>query len=567
MRKWYRNTKIGTKYRIALVGTILLFLVAAGIVCYESYQIRKNLETVERLDQINELVTEMTNTFNTKDIRVADFVITKWVAFYSEAEQLTTELESLADQITPLLQEKEQIELMKEIRDNFALHHDVFVNGIYPAIQSTNNAAALEERSLARDIRLETVEMLDELLKMTEADNLHALEQTELKQNQSMIVLIISIVVATVFGGLLLLFINRGVKRNLSKVVSVANEIANGNLQVLDLDYVYKDEIGQLSQSINTMKSNLNTMITHLSYVSNRVFDKSKELTEFADELQSGGEQIAATMEELSSGSEEQAQSANNLFEQTKHYLDTIAAVVYQTEETKQLSENMITITNKGNKNMDTTVGQMKVIHEKIDQSFEGLKGLDEKIKNISSLTSVIKEIAEQTNLLALNASIEAARAGEHGKGFAVVANEVRKLAVQVKASVKDISGILIDIQEESDSVLTSLEEGYLLVRNGTEQMHITEATFDDMLVIIEEVGKQISTMTETLYEVIENSQTIGASIETIAAVSEQSTAGIEETTATVQQANGYMEKIHSNAVELEQESEKLKEVMKKFTI
>ena len=67
----------------------------------------------------------------------------------------------------------------------------------------------------------------------------------------------------------------------------------------------------------------------------------------------------------------------------------------------------------------------------------QNVQKLEERMKQVEHIVSVVSEIASQTNLLALNASIEAARAGEHGRGFAVVAEEVRKLADESDAFCK----------------------------------------------------------------------------------------------------------------------------------
>ncbi|MBL3200383.1 methyl-accepting chemotaxis protein, partial [Klebsiella pneumoniae] len=61
------------------------------------------------------------------------------------------------------------------------------------------------------------------------------------------------------------------------------------------------------------------------------------------------------------------------------------------------------------------------------EDSMQNVQKLEERMKQVEHIVSVVSAIASQTNLLALNASIEAARAGEHGRGFAVVAEEVRK--------------------------------------------------------------------------------------------------------------------------------------------
>lgn len=380
-------------------------------------------------------------------------------------------------------------------------------------------------------------------------------------------ILIISIITAAFVGAILVYLISRGIEKSLQNVVTVAGEIASGNLQVADLKLTSNDEIGQLGQAINMMKGNLNTMITHMNYISNRVSDKSKVLANSANEIQESSEQIATTMEQLSMGSETQASSANDLFEKMQGFMETIADAVYKSQDAKKTSENMVSITNQGSENLEVSTQKMGEINEKFHQSLEMVKGLNMKIKNINQLIVVIKEIADQTNLLALNASIEAARAGEHGRGFAVVADEVRKLAEQVNASISNINNILKDIQDESNHVLDSLETGYQLVDDGTGQMEITGDTFKKMFQTIDDVVVQIESMADSLYQIIDNSQPITNSLESIVSITQESAAGIEETSASIQQSTNNIKTIYTDAQELEKEVDTLKDVIKNFKV
>lgn len=380
-------------------------------------------------------------------------------------------------------------------------------------------------------------------------------------------ILIISIIAAAFVGAILVYLISRGIEKSLQNVVTVAGEIASGNLQVADLKLTSNDEIGQLGQAINMMKGNLNTMITHMNYISNRVSDKSKVLANSANEIQESSEQIATTMEQLSMGSESQASSANDLFEKMQGFMETIADAVYKSQDAKKTSENMLSITNQGSENLEVSTQKMGEINEKFHQSLEMVKGLNMKIKNINQLIVVIKEIADQTNLLALNASIEAARAGEHGRGFAVVADEVRKLAEQVNASISNINNILKDIQDESNHVLDSLETGYQLVDDGTGQMEITGDTFKKMFQTIDDVVVQIESMADSLYQIIDNSQPITNSLESIVSITQESAAGIEETSASIQQSTNNIKTIYTDAQELEKEVDTLKDVIKNFKV
>ena len=146
---------------------------------------------------------------------------------------------------------------------------------------------------------------------------------------------------------------------------------------------------------------------------------------------------------------------------------------------------DLIESENKNKGQLDKAIAKINESHTNVDRSSNNIKGslnsfnivkensasLQNKIKDITKIVSLVSGIAKQTNLLALNASIEAARAGEQGKGFSVVADEVRKLAEQSEKAVKDINGNLLMFIREIDDLAINIQEQYNILEKETNNL------------------------------------------------------------------------------------------------
>ncbi|WP_155592927.1 methyl-accepting chemotaxis protein [Lysinibacillus cavernae] len=353
----------------------------------------------------------------------------------------------------------------------------------------------------------------------------------------------------------------------INRVAQAMERFADGDLSQESMTIRSKDEIGKLAIAMNQMQLKLKDMIHNIAKASDLINTSSKELTQSANEVNMGAEQVAITMHELASGAEGQAHHSNELTSLMERFTADLQETNQHGAHIHQSSAEVLELTNEGSQLMTSSNSQMVKIDSIVQNAVEKVKKLDAQAQEISKLVVVIKDIADQTNLLALNAAIEAARAGEHGKGFAVVADEVRKLAEQVAFSVNDITTIVTNIQQDFDVVTNSLEDGYQEVKEGTNQIKATSETFNTISYSINDVVESVKLISTNLSKVTEDGRKMNNSIQEIAAVAEESAAGVEQTTATTEQTSSSMEDMAGKSAQLSELALQLKTLIAQFKL
>lgn len=425
-------------------------------------------------------------------------------------------------------------------------------------------------KKLRNEINPETDKILTELKELSDhrADEITKLVE-EIKKQASVtqtIAVIISLA-ALIIGALVAIVIARKISGPIRLLNERMKQLAAGELDHEPLQISTQDEMRDLVDSANRMNEHIHELLREISEVAGNVTGQSEELSQSANEVKSGSEQVAITMEELASGAETQANRASDLSSMMQAFTSRAEQANEGGLAVEQASQEVLEMTRDGVNLMEQSTAQMKRIDTIVHNAVEKVAGLDAQSQEISKLVSVIQDIAEQTNLLALNAAIEAARAGENGKGFAVVADEVRKLAEQVSHSVTDITGIVANIQSESNTVAASLQEGYSEVTKGTEQIEETGTTFEHISEAIQDVTASIQTVAGHLKEITSSSEEMRGFVEEIAAVSEESAAGIEQTSASSQQTSSAMEEVANSSQDLSELAEKMNTLVSRFKI
>lgn len=235
-----------------------------------------------------------------------------------------------------------------------------------------------------------------------------------------------------------------------------------------------------------------------------RISEVISQMTEAADNINTGSNEISAAADDLAIRTEQQA-----------------ASLASTTEVMGSITEGMIACAANA-KQVNHSVSQANVEAckggEIVDHAVSAMDKIKASSVEIAKITEVIEAIAFQTNLLALNAGVEAARAGEAGKGFAVVASEVRALAHRTTESAKNIKELI-------SKSGTDVDEGVDLVGK-------TGKALEQIIQQVSEATRQAKEISEFAENQANSLQRVNRSVAEMDVTTQQNAAMVEQSNA-----------------------------------
>lgn len=559
----WKNIKIGLKYNIALIITILLVIIASVFVTISLYQIRDTVNDVRNTSAVAVQLTQMSAMFKSKELLILDYISLPRERLVNEYRTLQEEFTAIQEKLKPEFHVDGEFSMFDVIEQNNQKMDDTFNNEIISKSKE-ETAMAIVKVSGLRD---PTTLLFERLKEEVEAEMELVINSAGQEVQNAILTLIASVISALMLGSLIVFIISRNISKNLFKVVSVLNQVSDGNLNVEAIKFDGRDEVAQLSGSINKTVLQLKGMISGIQEAAEKVESESAEMESGVIEGKAGIEYITTTMMQMSAGAEEQASSATDIAGSISMLSELIQTADQNQDDLQGSSEDIIRVVGDGTRQMENSVNTMQQIHDIFQNTVQKVKIFDERLNSVSNLIQIINNIAKQTNLLALNAAIEAARAGETGRGFAVVSDEIRKLSEQVAKSVREITEMVTGIQGESKLIAESLESGYENVREGTSNIHITRDIFNRIQSEMNSMIEKVNHVSTGLDNIAHNVQKVNMAGENIAAISEENSAGIEDTVTSINKQNTLMNTIADEANALAQSAEKLKQMTGRFQI
>jgi methyl-accepting chemotaxis protein len=209
-------------------------------------------------------------------------------------------------------------------------------------------------------------------------------------------------------------------------------------------------------------------------------------------------------------------EEALNVASASEEMANTAKEVSHNCTDASNFSSDVQEVVKTGVVQVRNAVEKIRKHTQQTNESAIMIHKLGEQTQQISGIISTIQEIAEQTNLLALNAAIEAARAGEHGRGFAVVADEVRSLAGRTAGSTKEISSMIISIQEMVKETTNNMDVNVSKMNEIADDTIAIENSLNSINSSVETVHEQILQIARATDEQTSTSQNISNNMQAI---------------------------------------------------
>ena len=360
-------------------------------------------------------------------------------------------------------------------------------------------------------------------------------------------------------------------------LIKPMNEVSELTVKVGDMDLTpnemqtrlanRKDEIGRMGRSLDYLTQSLKGVVENIKEKSAQVMDAANVLDSDASETSTTMEQVEQAVNDIAEGATTQAGETQRAEEQVIEMGNMVQETSDEVEKLLAFAQDMHDCTTQASQILKALEQVNARAEENIDIIAEQTNTTNEAAMKISEATHLITSIAEETNLLALNASIEAARAGEQGKGFGVVASEIQKLAEQTNESATHIEEIVQELLQDAEKAVETMYGVKEIMHTQSDHVEQTQSAFEQVQSGVQESIEGINRISGHTNRLNDARENVVGIVRNLTAIAEANAAGTEQTSASTTEVGAIMEDISGKSTAMRQAAKELDEGMNIFKL
>lgn len=270
--------------------------------------------------------------------------------------------------------------------------------------------------------------------------------------------------------------------------------------------------------------------------VSSELTNSMGQFKQLYHSVHSSGKNISEKVETLAQGSKDTIDHIQKTYEDSSNISDILSHIESYSNQVEEEANVMSGVSLNSQKDMQKTMQHMEDIRESTEETKQLIQNLSKSSEEIRNIIDIIKNISSQTGLLALNAAIESAKAGESGRGFAVVADEIRKLSVRTENATDDIEALIKEVLINMENAVKGIDRSYEAVEKGQESIESTQASFNELTRISDNIKDKIGTVYHQVREVSEKSKDVAGAIENIEHINNRQLSDVDDVSGSVQE-------------------------------
>ena len=298
--------------------------------------------------------------------------------------------------------------------------------------------------------------------------------------------------------------------------VAMLVQVEDENEQLNDSVVALLETVVQLAQKDLSIKAKVNEDVTGpladalnmMAYETSKVLN---EVTMISGDVAETSNQVKLESDNVLLLADKEQDEVEKAVTELKSATEAMNFIGKLAERSNVSAEGVITTTMAAMNSVNDTVDSINLIRDSIRLTEKKIKRLGECSQEIGTAVNLINDISERTHTLALNLSMRAVSAGEVGRGFAVVAGEVQRLAENARESTLQITALVNNIQVETASTVSTMNElitqvvsGSQLAENTGQQMKKTQATTTELVAMVKRIAESAikqANVSKQLYE------------------------------------------------------------------